>query len=28
VIESSSGDADDDDGNRTWFVCTKPARPG
>jgi SAM-dependent methyltransferase len=26
VIESSSGDADDEDGNRTWFVCTKPAR--
>ena len=25
VIESSSGDADDEDGNRTWFVCTKPA---
>jgi SAM-dependent methyltransferase len=25
VIESSSGDADED-GNRTWFVCTKPAR--
>jgi SAM-dependent methyltransferase len=28
VIESSSGDADDEDGNRTWFVCTKPARQG
>src|SRR6266480_3335635 len=26
VIESSSGDADDENGNRTWFVCTKPAR--
>jgi hypothetical protein len=26
VIESSSDDADDEDGNRTWFVCTKPAR--
>jgi hypothetical protein len=27
VIESASGDADDEDGYRTWFVCTKPARP-
>ena len=28
VIESSSGDAEDEDGNRTWFVCTKPALQG
>jgi len=26
VIESSSGTADDEDGYRTWFVCTKPPR--
>jgi SAM-dependent methyltransferase len=26
VIESSSGATDDDDGNRTWFVCAKPGQ--
>jgi SAM-dependent methyltransferase len=27
TIESSSSAVDEEDENRTWFVCTKPARP-